>query len=332
MREGHIKDGMSVTQLLDGEARERTQRLADRAESLGFDAFGVAAVDPNPDEPSDAHAESAEARLRTWLERGMHGRMTWMATSADRRQDLQLSLPGARSVVAVATSYYQSDIPAPGELKVARYAHGNDYHGWLKKRVRKLRKALLELDPGCRVYPTVDTSPVLERAWAARAGIAWIGKSTMAIHPRLGTYTFLGTLVTDSLLVPNDPLPDRCGTCTACLDLCPTDAFPEPRVLDARRCIAHWTLEAPGPLPSDTPNFDGWIAGCDVCQDVCPWNKFARPSTEPRTQARPELSHVSEELIETPGALEAAIEGTALRRTGADALRRNARHTRGERD
>jgi epoxyqueuosine reductase len=311
--------------LADAQAGPRTAALRERALELGFHAFGVArAAAPDPEE-----------RLRAWLDAGMHGRMAWMADpdAYARRMSLERALPGARSVVALSVSYHRPEAEPSGPLRIARYAMGADYHRWLKRRTRKLRKRLLELDPGCRVYPTVDTSPMLERAWAARAGIAWIGKSTMAIHPRLGTYTFLATLVTDSLLEPSPgPLPDRCGSCTACLDACPTQAFPEPGVLDARRCIAHWTLEAPGELPPDAPDFAGWVAGCDICQEVCPWNKFARPADEPRTQPREGLSRPSVATFTDPSAsssLEATLAGTALARTGAAAIRRNARRVLG---
>lgn len=300
--------------------RRRTAALRARAEALGFDLFGVAKAGP-PD---------PEERLKAWLVAGYHGQMTWMADGLERRTDLQQSLPGARSVVALATSYYEPESASAGPLKVARYARGEDYHRWLKRRLRKLRKYLLELCPGAKVYPTVDTSPVLERAWAARAGIAWIGKSTMAIHPRLGTYTFLSTLITDVELEADSPLPDRCGSCTACLDQCPTQAFPEPGVLDARRCISYWTLETHGPLPEDVPDFHGWVAGCDICQEVCPWNKFAKPSSEPRTKPRTGFTTLSKDGVETasPEALESLLRGTALQRTGTDTFRRNARHAR----
>lgn len=258
--------------------------------------------------------------------------MAWMERTARERACLDACLPGARSVVALSVSYYWGKEQHEGPLSVARYARGIDYHRWLKRRVRSLRRYLLALDPGCRAHPSVDTSPVLERAWAARAGIAWIGKSTMAIHPRLGTYTFLATLITDSVLVPTDPIPDRCGRCTACLDACPTDAFPEPGVLDARRCIAHWTLEAPGSLPPETPEFFGWVAGCDICQEVCPWNKFARAADEPRCRPKDALKNPQVELFTDPGeheALEQALDRTALERNGPVVIRRNARRALG---
>lgn len=300
-------------------ARERTASLRARALELGFDAFGVARAGP-PD---------PEGRLRAWLDAGHHGDMAWLADSHARRTDLEASLPGAKSVVALSVSYYApaGEKEVDAALKVARYARGDDYHRWLKRRLRKLRKHLLELAPEARVYPTVDTSPVLERAWAARAGIAWIGKSTMAIHPRLGTYTFLATLVTNVDLVPDEPLPDRCGSCTACLEACPTDAFPEPGVLDARRCISYWTLETSEPLPEEAPDFHGWVAGCDVCQEVCPWNKFARPTQEHRAEPREALRVVDPSVfLGEDEPLAEVLRGSALQRNGPEGMRRNARH------
>ncbi|MBX2811618.1 MAG: tRNA epoxyqueuosine(34) reductase QueG [Myxococcales bacterium] len=297
---------------------ERTKKLKERALELGFDAFGVAL----------AQTADPEHRLRAWLDRGYHGNLSWMETTYERRVDITKSLPGARSVVAVSASYYRGEIAPNAKLKIARYAQGKDYHRWFRRKVRKLRKYLIQLAPGCQVYPTVDTSPVLEREWAARAGIAWIGKSTMAIHPQLGTYTYLGTLITDCELEPNDPLPNRCGTCTACLSACPTQAFVEPGVLDARKCIAYWTLEQHGELPDDLPPFHGWTAGCDICQEVCPWNKFAKTSTDPHTDPHPHLLSPDIDTFTLPDANESlcdALRATTLQRTGAETIRRNAR-------
>lgn len=300
----------------------RTQLLRNRAEELGFDAFGVA----------EAQRSDHESRLRAWLDRGFHGDMDWMETTYERRTNVFESVPDARSVVAVSASYYRPGTTSDGPLKVARYAQGKDYHRWFRRKLRKLRKHLLLLDPEAVVYPTVDTSPVLEREWAAKAGIAWIGKSTMAIHPQLGTYTFLGTLITSSTLIPNDPIPNRCGSCSACLDQCPTQAFVEPGVLDARKCISYWTLETRGDLPPEAPPFHGWAAGCDVCQQVCPWNKFARVSEDPHTLPSPELSHPDPSIFTDPlqhDTLEEILSPTALKRNGAENIRRNAHRSLG---
>jgi epoxyqueuosine reductase len=297
-----------------GEREERTIAIKERAIEIGFDKVGVArAGDPDP-----------KQRLRAWLDRGFHGGMDYMERTAETRAKIDRWLEGAQSVVALAISYYRPS-SAP-RARVARYAWGDDYHRVVRKKVLRLRKYILSLDPSAKVAPSLDYSPVLERAWAERAGIAWIGKSTMAIAQDLGTYTFLATLVTNMDLVPDEPHVDRCGSCTKCIDACPTDAFVGPRELDARKCITYWTVEHRGDLGPDVPSFHGWIAGCDICQEVCPWNKFARSSSEPRMQARealaaPDLLHLAADRA----AVEEAIEGTALQRTGADAIQRNVR-------
>ncbi len=302
-------------------AAERTAAIRGRAAALGFHKVGFAR----------AGKVDREDRLRAWLDRGHAGAMDYLARTAAERADATVSLPGARSVVALAMSYHRPGPRPEGPLRVARYAQGDDYHRVLKRKVQKLRRFVLSLAPDARVAPTVDTSPVLERAWAEEAGIAWIGKSTMAIAQDLGTYTFLATLITTVELVPGEPHPDRCGSCTACLDACPTGAFVGPRQLDPRRCISYWTLEErrTASVPLD---LHGWVAGCDVCQDVCPWNRFARPAEEPRFAPRPGLEAPAADVFTDPGdlaPLARLVEGTALQRTGAAALRRNARHALG---
>lgn len=296
---------------------DRTRAIRDRALELGFHKVGFARAD---------HADP-QGRLRAWLDRGFGADLEYMARTAAERADPRALVEGARSVIALAISYYRPEVQPSGPLKVSRYASSDDYHVVIRKKVRKLRKAILEIDPEARVHPAVDTSPVLERAWAERAGIAWIGKSTMAIAPDLGTYTFLATLVTTTELEYDEPHADRCGSCTACLDACPTGAFAGPYQLDARRCITYWNVETRAPFDLQTPDLHGWVAGCDVCQEVCPWNKFALPSSELRFAPRPELVHPDPAtFVEDPqlDALERAIRGTALQRTGAAAIRRNA--------
>lgn len=288
------------------------------AHELGFQAAGFAKADlADPD-----------GHLRAWLAAGYAGSMDYMQNSADARADPRRIVEGARSVVALMMSYRRpGPEPAP-PLKVSRYAMSDDYHTVIRKRARRLRSRILREWPGHVVKPTVDTSPVLERAWAARAGIGWIAKSTMAISPRLGTYTFLATLITTLELAPDDPLPDRCGSCTACLDACPTDAFVGPRQLDATKCIAYWTVETRAPFPPEAVDLFGWVAGCDVCQEVCPWNKFGVETEEPRFAARPDLARPDPEVFTEEArddALAATLKGTPLQRTGSAALRRSAR-------
>ncbi|MEM1025085.1 MAG: tRNA epoxyqueuosine(34) reductase QueG [Myxococcota bacterium] len=287
--------------------------LKARAAELGFDACGIARAGP----------ADPEGRLRDWLARERHGPMDYMARNVAEREDVERVVPGARSVVALAMSY-RREAPPRGPLKVSRYVTARDYHKVLRKRLRKLRKSILEAFPEAAVKPSVDTSPVLERAWAARAGIAWIGKSCMAISPRLGTYSFLGTLITDVGFEADEPMPDRCGSCTRCLDACPTQAFVGPRELDARRCITTWNVEERTRGVEALPELHGWLAGCDVCQEVCPWNKFG-VEADPELEAQSELSWPTiQACVQDPERLEALIRGTALQRTGASALRRNA--------
>ncbi len=301
------------------DAASLTEALRTRAAELGFHAFGVAEAGPiDPDR-----------RLRAWLDAGYGGSMGYMERTADKRENIDLVLPGARSVIALATSYYRPDYVPEEPLAVSRYAVSPDYHNTLRRRVRALRRTLVDLVPGAQAKPTIDTSPVLERAWAERAGIAWIGKSAMAINRGLGTYTFLATLVTDQVLVYGAPHTDHCGSCTRCLDACPTDAFVGPRQLDATRCITYWTVEEREAFSESTPSWSKWIAGCDVCQEVCPWNKFAEPTVEPRFAPRPELTRPDRSTFSNPShddTLKQVLDGTSLKRTGSEAIRRNALH------
>lgn len=302
--------------------RTQSEHIKAAARALGFDAVGIAEAGPaDPDE-----------HFLHWLEAGYSAGMTYMARAVDERRDPRRYVVGARSVVVVAASYYAPDAEPAPPLKVSRYCQGDDYHRWMKKKLRRLRRDLLELAPDADAAPVVDTSPVLERYWAHRAGVAWTGKSTMAVSTTLGTYTFLGCVITTLDLEPDRAHPDRCGSCSRCLHACPTGAFVGPRRLDARRCITYWNVEHRAPLPPSAPDLHGWVAGCDVCQQVCPWNKFARPpaTANARARPRPELLRPDVDLWTDPGPdaerrLEAIIQGTALQRTGAAHLRRNAR-------
>ncbi len=251
--------------------------LKRRAVELGFDLVGVAAAGPvDPDR-----------RLARWLEAGMHGGMEYMARTARLRADPRRVLPGCRSVVAVAMSYRTSPPPSterlPGDrVWISRYAWGRDYHRVLRKRLVRLGRWLEERAPGSGWRVSVDTGPVLEREWAARAGLGWIGKSTSLVNRRLGSELFLGVLLTTVELPPDPPATGHCGRCTACLDACPAGAFPEPGVLDARRCVAYLTVEHRGELPGELrPALGRMVAGCDVCQEVCPWTRRAPADLHP---------------------------------------------------
>jgi len=304
--------------------RERVRALAG---AVGFDLAGVA--DPGPGEDTRF--------LRTWLERGYGGCLDYLARRVEERVDPRRVLEGVRSAIAVGLVYDPGAPPPrpPGSARVARYAGGDDYHDVVGERLAGLRAGLEALVDGpVRARAYVDTGPVPERALAARAGLGWVGKNTCVIHPRLGSYLFLGVLLTDLPLPPDVPEPDHCGSCRACLDACPTDAFPEPYVLDATRCIATTTIEDPGPIPEPLREAHGdRLFGCDVCQEVCPWNgRRGRPvppdplglraRLAPREAwRRPSLEWV---LGLDEEAWRRATRRTALRRARHRALLRNA--------
>jgi epoxyqueuosine reductase len=302
-----------------------TERVRAAGRALGFDAIGVAPAEPPP------HAEF----LREWLARGYAGEMAWLARRAAEREDPRRVLPGARSVVVVGLVYDRGAEPdASAGGKVARYAGGRDYHEVLLERLAQLEREIAALAPGACTRSYVDTGPVLERPLGARAGVGWVGKNTLLIHPALGSYLFLGVVLTDLALSPDAPEPDHCGSCRACLDACPTDAFAEPYVLDASRCLSYTTIELRGaiPAPLREPQAD-WVFGCDVCQEVCPWNQRSKrrvPADErglraalaPRPEwRRPPLARLLD--LDEAG-FRALAEGTALTRTKWRGLLRNA--------
>lgn len=247
------------------------ETLREEAERLGFDLCGVAAV---------ARAPHAEA-LDSWLQNGHHATMEWMQRTFEQRADPTKLLAGASSVVVLATNYYREKKTQTGAPtgRIARYAWGADYHEVITPRLRALADKMHAAGGEQRHF--VDGGPVLERDWAAASGVTWHGKSTMGIHPRMGTWFFLSVILTTLKFEPDTPLPDRCGRCTRCIDACPTGAIDKPYNLDARRCISFLTIENKGPIPEEFREAMGdRIFGCDDCLDACPWNRFARESRD----------------------------------------------------
>ncbi len=263
---------------MSGEQKRRSERAKGLALALGFDLAGVARALPTPETEF----------LRDWLARGYAGEMGYLARRVDERVDPRRVLEGARSVVAVGLVYDPGprDPTRPGEGDVARYAGGEDYHDVMGDRLRALESGLEALVPEpVRTRSYVDTGPVQERVFAAHAGLGWIGKNTCLIHPALGSYVFLGVVLTDLEMEPDAREPDHCGSCRACLDACPTDAFAAPHVLDATRCISYTTIEARGAIDPALRSGQGdRVFGCDVCQEVCPWNLRERRQVPPDTQ------------------------------------------------
>ncbi len=257
---------------------ELTRRVVHLAEELGFDRCAVAPVEELP----------AGLRLEEWMARDMHGSMAWMARDPARRSDPRRVVPEAKSVVVVAMNYHTDDDAShdPRTGCISRYAWGDEYHRVLGERLQTLVEALENLVPDLQGRWYVDTGPVMEKAWAERAGLGWIGKHTNLIHRDLGSWIFLGAVITNAPLHASSAHRDYCGTCTACIDVCPTDAIVAPYVLDARRCISYLTIENRGPIPVEFRTAMGnRVFGCDDCQDVCPWNRFAQVSVQARSFA-----------------------------------------------
>jgi epoxyqueuosine reductase len=291
------------------------------ARALGFEACGVADV--------RSSLEAAGA-LDEWLAHGMHGEMRYMERQAPVRRDPRRAWTEARSAVVVLHNYFQRDAePMEGRGRVARYALGADYHDVMRTRLTALGERIVATAAGGSFRVYVDAGPLPERELARLAGLGWFGKNTMLIHPRLGSFTFIGVVLTDLTLASDDPFEaDRCGSCRRCLEACPTSAFPEPHVLDATRCVSYLTIEARSPIPADlAPQAGDWLFGCDVCQEVCPWNvRFAEETAEPRYRAKPPGDWPTLEALVRMSEREheEVFEGTALERAGCAGLARNA--------
>jgi epoxyqueuosine reductase len=262
---------------------EKAAELKTRALTEGFDLVGIAAAGPSYSAP----------HLEKWLHAGMHGGMGYMTRTVKERSDPRELLEGCRSVVMVAMSYRSShgdsdSFENDDRVWISRYAWGRDYHRIMKKKLVALGRWFEREHPGCGWRTVVDTAPLLEREWAARSGLGWIGKNTMILNRKLGSELFLGALLTDVELEADRPTTEHCGRCTACLDICPTGAFPRPYVLDARRCVGYLTVEHRDEVPHDlAPAMGDMVAGCDRCNEVCPWTRKAPADLHPEFAPAP---------------------------------------------
>jgi epoxyqueuosine reductase len=297
-----------------------SQAVKQRAAELNFLACGI--TDPSPPPHGDM--------LDSWLARGYAGTMRYLHRQANRRKQPRLIAPQARAVIVVLDNYYQPDTEADCRPpRIARYARGEDYHRVTLRRLEQLADYLKELGAEL-ARPYTDAGPVPERELAQRAGLGWIGKNTMLIRPEAGSYFFIGSIFTDLGLTFDAPFElDRCGSCTRCLGACPTEALVEPRVLDATRCISYLTIEHKGPIPDRfAARFEGYAFGCDICNDVCPWNqRFAAPTTVPEFRSRMALAELEPAMFEIMDEREFAEQfgDTPLERPGLAGMRRNVR-------
>lgn len=299
----------------------RTRDVKNRALELGFDAVGIADLSPVD------HAGS----LIEWLERGMAGNMRYMHRQADKRLHPQKILPGASRAIVVIKNHFNSELERQANAgRVARFARGTDYHRAFAAPLDKLSAFVRSAGSGeCIARWYVDAGPVPERELAQRAGLGWIGKNTMLIDPRRGSFIFLATVLTNLELEVDEPFRgDRCGSCRRCLEACPAKAFAEARVLDARRCISYLTIEHKGEIAPELGRLVGdWVFGCDICQEVCPWNKkFARESPDSSLGIDRSLAHLDLEWLASVDDRDfrQTLGGTAMARAGAAGMRRNA--------
>lgn len=301
-----------------GGVKHYTSFIKSIAAQLGFSFCGISKAE---------FLEEEAPKLEAWLKRGYQGKMQYLENHFDKRLDPTKLVPGAKSVISLVYNYYpKKDLAQPENLKIAKYAYGEDYHfvvkDKLKEFLQRIQDEIGEVDG--RVF--VDSAPVMERVWAKKSGLGWIGKNSLLLNRSLGSFFFLAEIILDLELEYDGPIKDYCGTCTACMDACPTDAIPQPYVVDGGKCISYFTIELKEEIPTEVKGkFENWIFGCDICQDVCPWNRFSQPHNEPRFQPHADLEHMtSGEWKEiTEEVFRKIFKKSAVKRTGFTGLKRN---------
>ncbi len=266
-------------------------------------------------------------RLEEWLKRGYQGKMSYLENYFDKRLDPTLLVPGAKSVVSLLYNYYpKKDFTEQSDLKIAKYAYGEDYHFVVKDKLKEFLDRLTESIGEINGRAFVDSAPVMERAWAQRSGLGWIGKNSLLLNKQMGSFFFLAELIIDVDLEYDQPTKDYCGTCTACMDACPTDAISEPYVVDGSKCISYFTIELKEQIPAEVKGkFENWIFGCDICQDVCPWNRFSTPNKEAKFQPHDELHGMTKSDWQevTEEVFKKLFKDSAVKRTRLEGLKRN---------
>nr|WP_099600081.1 tRNA epoxyqueuosine(34) reductase QueG [Reichenbachiella sp. 5M10] len=295
-----------------------THLIKQKALQEGFMACGIA--------KADFLAEEAP-KLERWLNQGMHGEMGYMANHFDKRLDPRKLVEGAKTVISLSYNYFpESNLAKEDNYKIAKYAYGKDYHYIIKPKLKTVLQEVIEQvgEVNARVF--VDSAPVHERAWAAKAGIGWVGKNSLLLNKKSGSFFFLAEIILDVELDYDSPVKDYCGTCTKCMDACPTDAIPEPYVVDGSRCISYLTIELRDQIPSEFQGkMENWVFGCDICQDVCPWNRFSKPHQEESFMPHAQLDEWSKSDWEemTEEVFREVFRGSAVKRAKYEGLKKN---------
>ncbi|UMY66017.1 MULTISPECIES: tRNA epoxyqueuosine(34) reductase QueG [unclassified Flavobacterium] len=293
------------------------------AKRLGFLSCGIAKA---------GFLEEEAPRLEKWLREGRHGQMTWMEQHFDKRLDPTLLVDGAKSVISVLLNYFPEQTQRDDSYHISKYAYGEDYHFVIKDKLRELLHSIQSEIGEVNGRAFVDSAPVLDKAWAAKSGLGWIGKNSNLLSKQVGSFFFVAELIVDLDLVYDTPVADHCGSCTACIDACPTGAIITPYVVDGSKCISYFTIELKDNLPMEMKGtFDDWVFGCDVCQDVCPWNRFATPHNEPGFNPHPDLLGMSKRDWEeiTEETFRKVFRNSAVKRTKYSGLARNIQFVSG---
>lgn len=294
-----------------------TDFIKSEAKRLGFLSCGISKA---------GFLEEEAPRLEKWLNENRHGQMQYMENHFDKRLDPTLLVDGAKSVISLLLNYYPAETQQGGTYKISKYAYGEDYHFVIKEKLKELLHSINENigEVGGRAF--VDSAPVLDKAWAARSGLGWIGKNSNLLSKQVGSFFFIAELIVDIELEYDNPVTDHCGSCTACLDACPTQAIIAPYVVDGSKCISYFTIELKENIPNEVKGkLDDWAFGCDVCQDVCPWNRFSKPHSEPLFNPHPELLSFTKNDWEeiTEETFRVVFKNSAVKRTKFSGLKRN---------
>jgi epoxyqueuosine reductase len=270
--------------------------------------------------------EQEAPRLENWLNKNQHGQMSYMENNFDKRLNPTLLVDGAKSVVSLLLNYYPSEIQNQESYKISKYAYGQDYHSVIKEKLKELLYLIQENIGDVYGRAFVDSAPILDKAWAAKSGLGWIGKNSNLLTQQVGSFYFIAELIIDLELEYDYATTDHCGTCTACIDSCPTEAIVAPYIVDGSKCISYFTIELKENIPPEMKGkLDDWAFGCDICQDVCPWNKFSKPHSEPLFNPNPELLSMTKKDWEeiTEETFKTVFKNSAVKRTKFEGLKRN---------